>query len=244
MSGASGSERARSTLAFLRERIASGEWPINARIPTEPELMELLGVGRTTVREAVRSLASLGILETLPGRGTFVRSRFPVSSVLADFVAGFDLTEILVYRRALEIEAAQQAAVNRTEAQLGALRSAHQHDVRVDLDYPLVVERGHSPGQFHSLVVEASGSRLLASLYAGVMAALRKAIDTGDVVYGAPEDIRRLDHAALLAAITDGDAARAAHAAAMHADRDLIAGAAPIGLQEVSAEETAQKTGT
>ncbi|MCW3156400.1 FadR/GntR family transcriptional regulator [Micropruina sonneratiae] len=62
-----GSERARRTLAFLRQKITSGEWPINSKIPTEPELMRLLGVGKTTVREAVRSLASLGILEPLPG---------------------------------------------------------------------------------------------------------------------------------------------------------------------------------
>lgn len=70
-----GSERARRTLTFLRQKITSGEWPINSKIPTEPELMRLLGVGKTTVREAARSLASLGILEPLPGIGTFVRSR-------------------------------------------------------------------------------------------------------------------------------------------------------------------------
>lgn len=66
--------------AGVRQKITSGEWPINSKIPTEPELMRLLGVGKTTVREAVRSLASLGVLEPLPGIGTFVRSRMPVST--------------------------------------------------------------------------------------------------------------------------------------------------------------------
>ena len=79
----SGSDRARTTVAYLRRRIISGDWPVGSRIPTESELMESLAVGRTTIREAVRSLATMGMLETAPSRGTFVRSRLPASSVLA-----------------------------------------------------------------------------------------------------------------------------------------------------------------
>ena len=71
-----GSDRARSTLAYLRRHITTGAWPVGSRIPIEPELTEQIGVGRSTVREAVRSLASIGMLETLPGRGTFVPLAF------------------------------------------------------------------------------------------------------------------------------------------------------------------------
>ena len=52
----SGSQKANDTLGFLRSKISSGEWPIDELIPKEPELMELIGVGKSTVREAVRSL--------------------------------------------------------------------------------------------------------------------------------------------------------------------------------------------
>lgn len=222
MQGSLGSARARRTLAVLRHRINSGEWPINSRIPTESELMALLGVGKTTVREAVRSLASVGMLETLPGRGTFVRSRTPVNAVLGDVLAEQGVDELLILRRALEIEAAQQAAVHRTEEQLSALRASHDHDLHKDLDYPRKVERGRTPGQFHFLLLEASQSTLLAGLYSVVMAALRRAIDQGSIVYGASEDLRRADHDALLEAIAAGDPVRAAHAMAEHVDRDLI----------------------
>ena len=92
-----GSDRARRTLGFLRHKISSGEWPINSKIPTEPELMRLIGVGKTTVREAVRSLASVGILEPMPGIGTFVRSRMPVSSVLVDYMSEFSVSDLLGY---------------------------------------------------------------------------------------------------------------------------------------------------
>lgn len=222
----SGSERARRTLAFLRHQITSGQWPINSRIPIESELMEMLGVGKTTIREAVRSLASVGMLETLPGRGTFVRSRTPVSAVLADTLAEYGLAEVLVFRRALEVEAVQQAAVRRTEAHLAALRESHDHDVRKDPDYPGRVERGRTPGQFHALVFEAGGNPLLTSMYAVTMATLRRAVDQGRLGYGASEDLRRADHAAILAAIEAGDTVAAAHAMARHVDRDLVISAA------------------
>ncbi len=224
MQTSSGSERARRTLAVLRHQISSGQWPINSRIPIESELMTMLGVGKTTVREAVRSLASVGMLETLPGRGTFVRSRTPVSAVLADTLAEYDLAELLKFRRALEVEAVQQAAVHRTEAQLAALRESHEHDVHPDPDYPGRVERGRTPGQFHFLIFEAGGSPLLTSMYAVAMAALRRGVDQGRLGYGASEDLRRTDHAAILAAIEAGDPVAAALAAAQHVDRDLVIG--------------------
>ncbi|WP_159501313.1 FadR/GntR family transcriptional regulator [Microbacterium sp. 18062] len=225
MNQTSGSARARTTLAFLRRNIASGEWPINSRIPTEPELMTMLEVGKTTVREAVRSLASLGMLETLPGRGTFVRSRTPVSSVLTEYLGDYDTADLLVYRRALEVEAAHRAALNRTEPQLDALREVLERSAsaRRDVDYPPVPERGRTPGQFHFLIMEASGSRLLPGVYAGVMAVLRHALDRGEVAYGADEDVRQTDHDRIVAAIAEQDPSAAARAMAAHVDRDLIA---------------------
>lgn len=214
----------RATVTYLRRNITSGTWPINSRIPTEPELMETLGVGKTTVREAVRSLANLGMLEALAGRGTFVRSRTPVSSVVTEFVADYTSEDILLYRRALEVEGAARAAVHRTEEHLDALRAAVARDSARDVDYPPPPTTGlmRTPGQFHSLIMEASGSRLLVDLYAGVMAALRQALDRGEIVYGEPEAVRRHDHSQILAAIEAGDAQRAAEALAEHADRDLI----------------------
>ena len=58
----------------MRKAISSGEWPVGQRIPAEPELVSALGVGRNTVREAVRALAHAGLLEVRQGDGTFVRA--------------------------------------------------------------------------------------------------------------------------------------------------------------------------
>jgi DNA-binding FadR family transcriptional regulator len=51
----------------LRGQIASGEWPVGSKIPTEPELVEQLGVARNTVREAVRALAHAVLLDIRQG---------------------------------------------------------------------------------------------------------------------------------------------------------------------------------
>lgn len=217
-----GSAKARSTLAFLRERIVSGEWGINSQIPREPELMELMGVGKSTVREAVRSLASLGMLETIRGVGTFVRSRTPISPVLTEYLTDYGIEQVLIYRRALEIEAAQLAAVNRTQDQLDALRASLEFDKEAEPDMPRTIRRGTTPGPFHHLVFEAAGVPLLAAVYSGVMAAVRKAIADGQIVFGASHDLRHHDHAALLSAIETQDITRAAHAMALHVDRDLV----------------------
>lgn len=213
-----GSEKARSTVAYLRARILDGDWPVNGRIPRESELMEAIGVGKSTVREAVRSLAAMGMLETVRGVGTFVRSRTPVSAVLSDAVGGHELADVLSLRRALEVEAARLAAARRTELQLAALRRA------VDLDrHPAEhdrVQRGRTPGEFHQLVFDAAGSPLLSGLYAGVLATVRAAVAGGRVSRaGAAE--RQADHEALLEAISLGDQNAAGELMAEHVDRDL-----------------------
>ena len=226
MNGSLGSVRARRTLEALRARITSGEWAVNARIPPEPALIEMLGVGRTTVREAVRSLASMGMLETLPGIGTFVRSRTPVSALLADWIGAFDIDEILSYRRVLEIEAVRRAAVGRIEAEVAAMHAALDAE-RARSDDPaverVVVERGRTPGQFHTLVFEAARSRLLLDMYTGTLTALRAATSQGTLMSGIDPAARQADHARILDAIAAGNAEAATAAMAAHLDRDLVA---------------------
>src|SRR5690606_17339772 len=101
-----GSARARETVRRLRLNIEDGTWPIGSKIPVESELVAELGVGRSTLREAIRTLANLGMLEPAPGRGTFVRSRNPVSLVLADFLSQHRAEDVLGVRAALEVQAA------------------------------------------------------------------------------------------------------------------------------------------
>lgn len=220
MDPSTGSRRARAVRDRLRREIVAGRWPIGSQVPTEPELVELLQVGRTTIREAVRSLASLGMLETLPGRGTFVRSRTPVSPVLRDYLADYSPADLLVLRRSLELEATRLAAIRRTPADLELLREAHDHPSDPDR---VQVEEGRTPGQFHALVLAASGSPLLQDAWAGLMAAMRQVVSRGRIRFGTGADARRDEHAELLAALVAGDPQRAVLAMQEHLRGDLIA---------------------
>jgi GntR family transcriptional repressor for pyruvate dehydrogenase complex len=61
----------------LKSMIGSGELPAGRRIPTEAEMCRRYGVSRTTVREALQSLRSTGILDVTPGRGSYIRRPDP-----------------------------------------------------------------------------------------------------------------------------------------------------------------------
>lgn len=56
----------------IREKIENGEWKVGQKLPTEPELCQFFGVSRTTIRQAVDSLVSAGLLAKKQGSGTYV----------------------------------------------------------------------------------------------------------------------------------------------------------------------------
>jgi GntR family transcriptional regulator len=60
--------------ALIRQRVVSGRWPAHMRLPSEPELAQMLEVARGTVRRSMRSLIEEGLLVQHQGRGTFVGS--------------------------------------------------------------------------------------------------------------------------------------------------------------------------
>jgi GntR family transcriptional repressor for pyruvate dehydrogenase complex len=62
-------------LAGLRQMIASGELTPGARFPPEPDLCDRLGVSRSSLREAVRSLSALGVIESRPASSAGSRCR-------------------------------------------------------------------------------------------------------------------------------------------------------------------------
>ena len=109
------------TVAQLRSQITSGRWPVGSKIPPEPALVELLTVGRNTVREAVQALVHAGLLERRQGSGTFVLSDSELTVVLGRQIAAVSQREVLEVRRSLELEIARLAATNRTTAQVRTL---------------------------------------------------------------------------------------------------------------------------
>lgn len=221
MNQPSGSALARHTFARLKARIASGEWPIGSRIPTEPELTEQLNVGRSTVREAMRSLATLGMVETLTARGTFVRSLTPAPSLLFDALTQYQPAELVGIRRALDVEAAQSAAGNWTPEHLEAMESAVAVEVETVRSQDPAVRAGVRCTLFHGVIAQASGNRLLNDLVQNLAAAL-DAPGIADRIAEAIDPVMLVsDHDRILTAIRARDVAAAAHLMALHVDSSL-----------------------
>ncbi|MCG7524651.1 FadR family transcriptional regulator [Streptomyces sp. OfavH-34-F] len=200
-------------IAQLRNQITTGEWPVGSRIPTEPELVEQLGVARNTVREAVRALAHNGLLDIRQGSGTYVVATSELAGVMHRRFASADPRHVAELRSTLESSAARLAAVRRTERdlkQLDALMKRREEtwaagdaEAFVDADSTL-----------HLAVVAASHNDVLTELYADLGDLLRDYLreDVGEDL--TPET--PMDHSRLVEAIRAGDAETAAAEAASH----------------------------
>lgn len=146
---------------LLLERIRAGEWPLGSKMPGENTLGPQLGVGRSTVREAIRRLAGQGVLATRQGAGVFVASLDVVEDWSAT-VRKADINSVIEARIAIEVEAAALAAERRSAAELRAIRQAADGratqragiDAHVDADIA-----------FHRAIVAAAHNPILVDLF-------------------------------------------------------------------------------
>ncbi|EOD70066.1 FadR/GntR family transcriptional regulator [Amycolatopsis vancoresmycina] len=192
----------------LRTAVTQGEWPIGDRIPTEAELVEQLGVGRNTVREAVRALAHTGLLEVRQGDGTYVRATSEVSGAIRR-LCGSELREVLQVRRTLEVEGARLAAVERTEdevAELRALLARRETDLRAGRweDF------ARTDAEFHCAVVRAGHNTLLTELYRGLTEVITASVAATSSITPGADHVPEIGHEGLAEAIADCDPDRAA----------------------------------
>ncbi|WP_351225137.1 FadR/GntR family transcriptional regulator [Streptomyces sp. NPDC002133] len=197
----------------LRNQITSGEWPVGSRIPTEPELVEQLGVARNTVREAVRALAHNGLLDIRQGSGTYVVATSELAGVMHRRFADADPRHVAEVRSTLESSAARMASERRTERDLKQLDAllARREEAWETGDAELFVT---ADATFHLAVVAASHNEVLTGLYADLGDLLRDWLrdDVGHELR--PEN--HMDHARLVDAIREGDGDTAAAEAASY----------------------------
>jgi GntR family uxuAB operon transcriptional repressor len=189
--------------------IAAGEFARGARLPAERELAALLGVSRTSVREAVISLEIAGLVEVRVGTGIFVTSGPAAPGTDGD--RGPGPFELLTARKLIEGEIAALAAANARAADLAALREAvARMTAHVD-DFAI---REESDRDFHLGIAKATGNGSLELVVEGLWN--QRAELWGRMQWHfhtealAKQTIR--DHASILAAVAarDPDAARAA----------------------------------
>lgn len=193
-----------AAVADLRERITSGQWPVGTRIPPEPALTEMLGVGRNTVREAVQALVHSGLLARRQGSGTYVLADDELAVSIGRHIAGASRRDVLQVRRALEVEAARLAAQRHTPADderlLTLLRERTAAWEADDVDAMVTTDL-----ELHREIARVSRNPVLESIYENLLEAIVENIRTN--LAGAGHDDH--DHTALVEAIVDSDPKRA-----------------------------------
>lgn len=151
--------------AKLRNLIHSGEWPLQQRIPAEPELMAAFRVSRGTLREAIKALAHSGMLEVRRGDGTYVRATSEIAGATQRMYQDHSQEHILEVRVGLDTQAARLAARHATAGDIAEMREllAARRVAWLAGDY---AAWARADWDFHVLVARASANPLLHELYA------------------------------------------------------------------------------
>ena len=151
----------------LRDMIHGGEISVGDRLPPERDLAKMLGVSRPTLRAGIRSLSTVGILQSRQGAGTFVTETDPSPTLdgsplrMMAALHGFTSDEMFEARLAIEMSIAGLAAERSTSEQM-TLMANQIKGMYASTNKPEQYLVHHR--KFHQVVAGASGNRILTSL--------------------------------------------------------------------------------
>lgn len=157
----------------LKQLIKSGRYKSGDKLPSEPELMQQFGVGRSSIREAVRILSNCGLVDVKQGLGTFVNLNEGLDEPLHQRLKRAEESDLKEVRRLLEVKAAEKAAINRTQKDVAKMTSLLKKR-------KIAAEKGQTQAsieldiEFHNAVADASGNEILADLYRTISIQIKK----------------------------------------------------------------------
>ncbi len=203
-------------MSRVKDLIASGQYRPGQQLPTEQELAQQFGVGRSSIREAMKVFQHLGVVESKAAKGTFVQDRANISVeaiTWALLLGDDDLKDVFELRQAIESICFDRlaSAVERgdTESrQVLSLLDKVVQDMRhaaserdgtalVDLDY-----------RFHETIIKAGGNHLFIAIYHTLQAFMHAEIEASHTQM---RDLTAVaeDHGEILATLTSGPSATA-----------------------------------
>ncbi|WP_199487603.1 FadR/GntR family transcriptional regulator [Actinomadura spongiicola] len=197
-----------AVLDQLQAQVSDGTWPVGTRIPAETELAARLGVSRPAVREAIRALTHVGVLEVRRGAGTYVRTTANPRPLLSR-LARASIRDFFELQLAYDVQAARLAARRRTDADLARLEVLlRARDEATEAD-----AFGAADTAFHLGVAEASRNPVLIEAMRYFIDLQRESMRAVRLDHEIPE-AGPGPHRAVLDAIAAGDPEAAASAAA------------------------------
>jgi GntR family transcriptional regulator, transcriptional repressor for pyruvate dehydrogenase complex len=190
----------------IKEMIVGGHLRPGDRLPREADLALELGLSRNSLREAVRALALINILDVRQGDGTYVTSLEPhllldALTFVVDFHRDDSVLEFLRVRRILEPAAAAMASERADEAVLAGLRTVLDA-ATPDLSTPDLLKHDI---EFHRQIAEASGNSVLCSLIESLADPTNRARIWRGLTQTGAQDRTIAEHRAIFAAIEARD---------------------------------------
>lgn len=221
----------------ISDRIASGQYRVGERLPSEQEMIEEFGVSRTVVREAIANLKANGGVNTVQGVGAFVvqqekQSAFQIEEA-SNLSVAQEMVRVLELRVALETEAVALAAQRRTDAHLQTMNNA-LNTFRATMaapEYTAAVgeEAAQADIAFHRAIAEATGNSHFLRLfnYLGEYMVSRSRLQTFKFGGGSVQEYlgrTLIEHERIYLAIEarDSDTARAAVRLHLAGSRDRL----------------------
>ena len=189
--------------------IEGGKLKQGDQLPSERELTEIFKVSRTTVREAIRTLESMKLLQCRPGNGTYVLATSeealiqPLAAAL--FNAKDDIRDIFYIRKIIEPHVAQLAAENGTEQEIAELAEIlRKQEICIQHGENII----ETDSAFHNLMASATKNRVMERLIVALVDFLKQSRENYllDDEHGNQRPERSLEgHKQVLAAIKNGD---------------------------------------
>ncbi|MDR6944391.1 FadR/GntR family transcriptional regulator [Mucilaginibacter pocheonensis] len=148
----------------LRAAIADGKYQAGEQLPTEPELMKQFGVGRSSVREAIRILANSGLLRVQQGVGTFIEAPAGITEPFHQRLKRAESQDLDEVRQLLEMKIAEKAAANHTATGIKKIKAMLDKRNALAKTGPLE-DCIQADIDFHMSIAEAAGNPILTDLY-------------------------------------------------------------------------------
>lgn len=190
---------------YLKENIESGEWKVGEKIPSENQMVEELGVSRSSIRTALQHLIGLGVLKSYQGKGTFlINSQVENWNETENKITSEDckdISKVLEFRRILEPEVCRLAVKNCTEETIAALEVYLEQMKMFQGDKPKFVR---ADLKFHEVICRTSGNPLLEKSLHKVFVETRKNHEQMNELFGYESGLYH--HTAILEAFRDRDA--------------------------------------
>lgn len=190
-------------LNLLRNAILNFELKPGERL-VERELIERIGVSRTTIREVLRELASEGLVSVIPQKGAIV-AELPAE----------DAADLYEVRAALEAVIVQRFVERASDEQVARLREAADEYAEVGVDGGDIKEMLAAKDRFYAVLIEGAGSAAMQQIHSGIQARVRVLRAKSLSVPGRPGQAAK-EISALADAIGKRDSAAAAELSATH----------------------------